>query len=233
MVSLTDGYFAKHMMFFEEVQKSFDAYDFLRGYGLLNHFLTNELSGIYMDIVKDRLYCELPDETSRRSAQSAMMLIAKTMLSLIAPTLTYTADEILDYAPRVFKGDLESVFDLKYENVPEVEGSFDGELMGSAREAFYEEVDRLKKEKIIKSTLEVVICGDIDRFDISDLKDLEDWFVVSGVGKSSDGDVIGSFEVDGSLYEICRSTDHKCPRCWRYTAKAPDQVCQRCQGVIG
>ncbi len=218
---------------FDEVQKSFDEYEFLRGYSLLNHFLTNELSGIYMDIVKDRLYCELPEEVSRRSAQSAMMLIAKSMLSLIAPTLTYTADEILDHAPTVFKGDMESVFDLEYTNVPEVSNSFDGDSMIAAREAFYEEIDKLKKDKLIKSTLEVVIAGDVDKFDIKTSKDLEDWFVVSGVSSSSNGEKIGSFEWNDSTYDIRRSTDHKCPRCWRYTSKSEEQVCDRCAKVLG
>jgi isoleucyl-tRNA synthetase len=218
---------------FAEAKGSFDDYDFLRGFGVMNHFLTNELSGVYMDIVKDRLYCELPNDPSRRAAQSAMAVIAKTMLALIAPTLTYTADEILDYAPAVFKGDIESVFDLEYESVPEVAESFGGDVMTSAREAFYEEVDRLKKEKLIKSTLEVVIAGERARFTISDDKDLEDWFVVSGVMASSDGEKIGSFEVVGSTYEIRLSADHKCPRCWRYTAKSEEQVCERCAKVVG
>jgi isoleucyl-tRNA synthetase len=218
---------------FGEVEKSFDEYDFLRGYGLLNYFLTNELSGIYMDIVKDRLYCELPDDPSRRAAQSAMATIAKSMLPLIAPTLTYTADEILDYAPAVFKGDIESVFDLEYESVPKVAESFRGDVMISAREAFYEEVDRLKKEKLVKSTLELVIAGPRDNFGIKNQKDLEDWFVVSGVLETADGDRLGSFEVDGETFGIYLGPDHKCPRCWRYTAKSEDQVCQRCAKVLG
>ncbi len=218
---------------FAEVKESFDGYDFLRGFGVLNHFLTNELSGIYMDIIKDRLYCELPDDPTRRGAQSAMTLIAKTMLSLIAPTLTYTADEILDYAPAVFRDDAKSVFDLEYESVPEVDGSFDGEAMIAAREAFYEEVDRLKKEKLIKSTLEVVITGDRSKFAINNEKDLEDWFVVSGVSESAEQEKLGSFEWDGSEYGIYRSSAYKCPRCWRYTSKAEDQVCDRCAKVLG
>ena len=110
---------------FTSVKASFDANDFLRGFAKLNHFLTNELSGIYMDICKDRLYCDAKDSQTRRAAQSAMALISKSMLGLVAPVLTYTADEILEYAPAIFKGDMENIFDLVYEPLPAMEAPFD------------------------------------------------------------------------------------------------------------
>ena len=218
---------------FAEVKASFDRYDFLRGFALLNHFLTNELSGIYMDVCKDRLYTERADNPTRRSAQSAMALIARSMLALIAPVLTYTADEILEYAPAVFKGDMESVFDLEYAEIPEVAESFDDTLMLAAREALSEEVDRLKKEKTIKSTLELEIAGDVDAFTITDAKDLEDWFVVSAVVNASAGEELGRFEADGHTYTLHRATHAKCPRCWRYTALDEEHVCARCAEVLG
>jgi isoleucyl-tRNA synthetase len=217
---------------FAEVKASFDRYDFLRGFATLNHFLTNELSGIYMDICKDRLYTERIDAPVRRSAQSAMALIARSMLGLIAPVLTYTADEIVEYAPAVLKGEMASIFDLEYTPLPEVAESFDDGLMLAAREAMYEEVDRLKKEKIIKSTLELEIAGDVEAFTISDAKDLEDWFVVSGVVNASVGEELGSFAVDGRSYTLHRATAHKCPRCWRYTSLQADHVCARCAEVL-
>ena len=129
---------------FASVKESFDENDFLRGFSTLNHFLTNELSGIYMDICKDRLYCDATGSQSRRAAQSAMAVISKSMLGLIAPVLTYTADEILDYAPAIFKGEMESIFDLVYESVPEVPEGFDDSSLMAVREVFYEEVDRLR-----------------------------------------------------------------------------------------
>jgi isoleucyl-tRNA synthetase len=216
---------------FASVKESFDENDFLRGFATLNHFLTNELSGIYMDICKDRLYCDARDSQSRRAAQSAMAVISKSMLGLIAPVLTYTADEILDYAPAIFKGDMASVFDLVYEPVPEVSAGFDDTLLTAVREAFYEEVDRLKKEKIIKSTLELEIAGDVEGFTLSESKDLEDWFVVSAVKPVSNGEELARFEADGKIFTVYKATAHKCPRCWRYTAAVEDQLCDRCDKV--
>ena len=217
---------------FASVKASFDEYDFLRGFATLNYFLTNELSGIYMDICKDRLYCEAIDDPSRRAAQSAMSVISKSMLALISPVLTYTADEILDYAPALFKGDMESVFDLVYEPVPVVAESFDDVFMMASREAFAEEIDKLKKEKLIKATMELEIAGAVDNFVISESKDLEDWFVVSAVKPDSTGEKLASFEVNGKSFSIHRATAHKCPRCWRSVSDTEDTACQRCAKVV-
>ena len=217
---------------FASVKASFDVYDFLGGLATLNHFITNELSGIYMDITKDRLYCEAKDSITRRATQSAMAHIAKAMLGLIAPVLTYTADEILEYAPALFKGDMESVFDLVYVEVPTVEASFDDTLLIEARQNFSEAIDSLKKEKIIKATLELEIVGDASFLPIENSKDLEDWFVVSAIKSSSEGEQVASFEVEGKTFTVHKATAHKCPRCWRFTSTSQECACERCSGVV-
>jgi len=134
---------------FIECKDAFDVYDFSKGLSLLSHFITNHLSGIYLDISKDRLYCDPKDSLTRRSSQSAMALITKNMLALIAPVLTYSVDEILEHAPKVIKGECEDVFDIVYEELPEVKCDFDEDYMIEAREKFFEIVDSLKKDKKI------------------------------------------------------------------------------------
>jgi isoleucyl-tRNA synthetase len=217
---------------FASVKASFDEYDFLRGFATLNHFITNELSGIYMDITKDRLYCEDKNDASRRATQSAMAHISKAMLGLVAPVLTYTADEILEYAPALFKDGMENVFDLVYVAVPEIESSFDDTVLLEARVKFSEAVDKLKKEKLMKSTLEVEIAGDMSIFAINDSKDLEDWFVVSAMKASSESEQVASFEVEGKTFTVHKATAAKCPRCWKFTSTADDCACERCSKVV-
>lgn len=214
------------------VKASFDRYDFLRGFATLNYFITNELSGIYMDITKDRLYCEAKDSQVRRATQSAMAHIAKAMLGLVAPVLTYTVDEILEYAPDYFKEDMQGVFDLVYVEVPTVEASFDDTLLLTAREKFSEAIDSLKKEKVIKATLELEIAGDITLLPIEDSKDLEDWFVVSAVKPSAEGEVLASFEVGDTTFTVHKAVAAKCPRCWRFTSTSEESACERCSEVI-
>jgi len=217
---------------FASVKASFDEYDFLRGFATLNHFITNELSGIYMDITKDRLYCEDKNDPVRRSTQSAMAHISKAMLGLVAPVLTYTADEILEYAPALFKDGMENVFDLVYVEVPEVKKSFEDDVLITAREKFSEAIDSLKKEKIIKATLELEIAGDMSILPIGDSKDLEDWFVVSAMKASSQGEQVASFEVEGKTFTVHKASAAKCPRCWRFTSTSEECACERCNKVV-
>ena len=218
---------------FSSVKNSFDEYDFLRGFATLNNFVTNDLSGIYMDITKDRLYCDEENGEIRRSTQSAMVVMAKAMMGLVAPVLTYTCDEILDYAPSIFKGDMKNVFDLVYEPVPEVTSAFDDTLLKEGRVKFSEAIDKLKKEKLIKATLELEIAGEVGIFPIADSKDLEDWFMVSALKASCEGEKVASFEVEGKTFTVHKATASKCPRCWRFTSTSEECACERCATVVG
>jgi isoleucyl-tRNA synthetase len=219
---------------FGSVKASFDRYDFLRGFATLNHFITNELSGIYLDITKDRLYCDVKESKERRATQSAMAAMAKSMLGLVAPVLTYTADEILTHAPAILKGKMESVFDLVYEPLPKVEPFENVETLIEIREKFYEEVDKLKKEKVIKATLELELVGTFSDGvgGFSTTKDMEDWFVVSKVTTSSSGESLATFEVEGKTFTIHKAVAHKCPRCWRFISENEETVCGRCAEVV-
>jgi len=217
---------------FDSVNDSFSTYDFLRGFATLNNFVTNELSGIYMDITKDRLYCDAKDALTRQSTQSAMVLISRAMMALVAPVLTYTVDEVLDYAPDIVKGEMKSVFDLVYEPIPKMGEVFDDRVLIEARGKFSELNDRLKKEKIIKSTLELELVGDASLFSIQNRQDLEDWFVVSSLVADSTQEQLGSFEVDGYTFGVHRASQAKCPRCWKFTSKSEDKPCQRCADVV-
>ena len=223
---------AKAKEVFDNFNNEMANYEFARAFSLLNNFLTNELSGIYMDLCKDRLYCDAKDSNTRRAAQSAMYMIAKSMLALVAPVLTYTADEVIEHAPEIFKRDLEDVFDLEYKPLPEVESSLNSELLIKARESFFEGIDKLKKDKVIKTTLELAIVGDSAKFGIDSAKDLEDWFGVSEFVNSSDAEALASFSVDGVEYKITKASGAKCPRCWRFTSEAEDKLCSRCSEVL-
>jgi len=217
---------------FSEVHKSFSKYDFVNGMSRLNNFIANELSGMYIDMTKDSLYCNAKNSQRRVASQSAMAMITKSLLLLMAPILTYTTDEIIEHAPKVVKGDAESIFDLVYESITTGESSFNAEYMTKAREGFGSVVDTLKKEKTIKSTLELVITTNSSVALELDAVDAEDWFVVSSVSNAEGSEVLGSFEVDGDKFTISKATAHKCPRCWKYQAESEESTCKRCEEVI-
>ena len=216
----------------DEVHKSFTQYNFVHGMSLLNNFIVNELSGIYIDITKDSLYCDGLKSPKRNSSQSAMAIITKSMLVLIAPILTYTADEIIDNAPKIIKGNCEDIFDFTYEAIPEVNTNFNAEYMTQARFGFQTIVDTLKKDKTIKNTLELTIFTSSKNILAMDEIQAQDWFVVSAIGEDKGHDNLGSFEVDGDMFTIYKATSEKCPRCWKYQSKDKESTCDRCTKVI-
>ncbi|SFV57178.1 Isoleucyl-tRNA synthetase [hydrothermal vent metagenome] len=215
-----------------EVHQSFSEYNFVGGMNTLNNFIVNELSGIYLDITKDRLYCDAKNDIHRRASQSAMALIAKTLLTLLAPILTYTADEIVEHAPKTLKAEAEDIFDYIHKPLPKIESGFDATYFMAAREKFYEIVDTLKKEKTIKATLELTLYTDSKKALDLDPTEAEDWFVVSGVDAMQPCEELGSFEVDGDHFIIVKAKAHKCPRCWKYHAPKEDALCERCEKVV-
>ncbi len=217
---------------FEQMQSAYHEYNFAKALSALNHFIASDLSGIYLDISKDRLYCNAKEDSYRRSAQSAMAILTQKLLALLAPILTYTVDEVMEYAPAVVKGDAKDAFDLLYTPLPEVKTPFDVAFLKEAREKFFEIVDQLKKEKRIKSTLELDLVYQGDKTSGLETSDLEDWFTVSNLLTQSDADKLGAFEVAGERFAIIQSQAHKCPRCWKQKSNAQDQLCTRCQAVI-
>ena len=216
-----------------EVHKQFSEYNFVNGMSTLNNFIVNELSGMYIDMTKDNLYCNAKDSKRRRASQSAMAMITKTLLTLMAPILTYTADEIVENAPAIIKGDAQDIFDMTYSPLNAVKTPFDAAYMVKAREGFGAVVDGLKKEKLIKSTLELVIYTESKTVLDMNRVDAEDWFVVSGILEDKpEENILGSFTLDDDTFSIAKATAHKCPRCWKYQSKEENCLCTRCQSVV-
>lgn len=219
---------------FADIHKSFSSHDFVNGMSKLNNFIANELSGMYIDMTKDSLYCNAKEDPRRMASQSAMAMITKSLLLIMAPILTYTTDEIIDHAPAIIKGDAESIFDLVYEPIAPTKSAFDAEYMVKAREGFGSVVDTLKKEKVIKSTLELVIHTESKvALELASV-DAEDWFVVSGVYEDKpEEDALGSFKVNDDTFTIVKATAYKCPRCWKFQSEKEDCACKRCAEVVG
>ena len=219
---------------FADVHKAFSEYNFVNGMSILNNFVVNELSGMYIDMTKDSLYCDAKNSPRRVASQSAMAIITKSLLLLMAPILTYTADEIVENAPAIIKGNALSIFDMEYSEIQKTESNFNAEYMTKAREGFGSVVDGLKKEKTIKNTLELIIHTESKVVLEIDSTDAEDWFVVSGVLEDKpEEEILGSFKVDEDTFVISKATAHKCPRCWKYQAEEEGSICQRCEEVVG
>ena len=83
------------------IRRAYDALEFHRAYQALNEFINTDLSALYLDVIKDRLYTFAPNAPARRSAQTALWRIAEALTRLIAPILSFTADEVWAQLPAV------------------------------------------------------------------------------------------------------------------------------------
>ncbi len=216
---------------FAEIEQSFDSYDFSRGFSALTHFITVPLSGIYMDISKDSLYCDGKNSPERKSIQTVMAMILKKLMQVTAPILTYTIDEVLAHSPQIIKENMKDVFDLNYVQMQKIDSGLDSEYLMKARESFYEIIDNLKKEKIIKNTLELVIFTESQKAKALG-KSLEDWFVVSKIIKDKEDGELASFEIANDKFYIYKSSQAKCPRCWKFKSENEENLCKRCEEVV-
>jgi isoleucyl-tRNA synthetase len=217
---------------FDAIDSDFKEYDYSRGLNRLNNFLVADLSNIYLDVCKDKLYCDNENGVERRASQSAMAMIAKALIGTLAPILTYTMDELLEYAPEFIKGDAKDIYDFKKYTLPEVESTFNAEFLLEAKEKFNEAIEGLKKDKTIKSTLELVIATDAPEILNLDSTIAEDWFIVSKVSNNFEDNAVVSFEIDGKECKVYMASDAKCPRCWKFKSENEESVCSRCDSVV-
>ena len=217
---------------FGEVSNCFKNYEYSKGFNILLNFLSGDLSGIYLDVCKDRLYCNAAQSSKRAASQTAMALITKALLPLIAPTLTYTIDEVIEYAPSIIKGDASDVFDLVYEKI-EFKSNIDDSLLRESKEKFNEIIDNLKKDKLIKATLELEIQTSSDAILALDRDEVADWYMVSSVGAFRvDSQILAEFDVGDHRFVVVRSAKFKCPRCWKFSAISDECLCSRCAEVM-
>jgi isoleucyl-tRNA synthetase len=217
---------------FEEVKKEFDEYEYAKAMSRLNAFVVSKLSNVYMDVCKDRLYCDAKDSESRRASQTTMALILRSLLTLVAPILTYTADEVVEYMPEFLREGQMSVFGLTAKELPSVTSSFDAAKMLEIRDGFFETVEKFKKEGVIKSTLELGLGLPKGFEGLNSEKDMEDLFLVSALSEKGEGEVLASFDIEGKEFSVMKSAKHKCPRCWRFASNGEDALCPRCEKAL-
>ncbi len=214
-----------------EANALFSEYEFSKAFSVVMSFMANELSGIYFDLTKDILYCDGKDSKARVGIQSALCIIAQKLFAFFAPVLTYTINEAIECANPALKGDLQSVFDCKYDDAFESYAlSADFALLLKIRESFGIEIDKLKKDKVIKSALELEIS--VESSAKIDSEILANLLIVSGAKERVENPLF-SIEIDGVSVKIAKATAYKCERCWRYLAQSEGAICERCEKVVG
>jgi len=228
---------SKYDTLIEKVKKAYEDMDYYHAYHAINSFCVVDMSNFYLDILKDRLYCEKEDGKSRRAAQTAMYTILSGLTRLIAPILSFTADEIWQELPAKSGDDKRNVV---FNRMPEPTGiSVDTakwDKIHSIRDDVLVALEKKRNEKVIGKSLEakVVLYTKDDLSDI--LPELDKAFIVSQV-ELGEGEGEFSGSVEGLSITVEKATGEKCSRCWTYSdtvgknEKHPE-LCARCASVI-
>lgn len=205
------------------MRSSYDAFEFHRAYQALNEFTNTDLSALYLDVTKDRLYTLAPKDPARRSAQTAMWHIAEALTRLIAPILSFTADEVWQYLPQVAGRPVSvhlALFPAIDEIIPGVVAGMDADWkrLLTIRELVNQQLEALRLNKLIGKGLdaEVRIIAAEGSEEAVTLREYEsslaEFFNVS----QATVQVIGaSTESSARLIEAQPAAGSKCARCWR------------------
>jgi isoleucyl-tRNA synthetase len=219
----------------EKVLMAYEDYSFHIIYHSIQNFCTVELSALYLDIIKDRIYVEKRDAIRRRASQTVIFETLISLLKLIAPVLSMTAEEMWSYLKA--KAEKESILLTRFPEARRdlIDKALEGEWerIWKIREMVNKRIEEKRAEKVIGHSLDakVVIKAPQDLIPLL-LKigdELKDVFIVSELEiEQGDGDIdIAVVHADGI----------KCERCWRYAKDIEDTgrfpgVCKRCRDIL-
>ena len=219
----------------EEVLKLYESYSYHNVVQKIHNFCVNELGGIYLDIVKDRLYTCKDSSHARQSCQTSLNYVLNTMVRLTAPILSFTSEEIWQTHSSL-KGQNESIFLSKYfESKQEGEcviSSSDWARIFEIKDIVNQSIERLRNENKLKGSLDsnVIISANEEDKSILDKLGSELHFVfISSQASVIDGDTL-SIQID-------QMSDEKCTRCWHRDStvgesKDHPEICSRCEENI-
>jgi isoleucyl-tRNA synthetase len=219
----------------EDVLQLYESYSYHNVVQKIHNFCVNELGGIYLDIVKDRLYTCKDSSHARQSCQTSLNYVLNTMVRLTAPILSFTSEEIWQTHPSL-KGQNESIFLSKYfESKQEGEcviSSSDWARIFEIKDIVNQSIERLRNENKLKGSLDsnVIISANEEDKSILDKLGSELHFVfISSQASVIDGDTL-SIQID-------QMSDNKCTRCWHRDStvgesKDHPEICSRCEENI-
>jgi isoleucyl-tRNA synthetase len=221
----------------------YQQYEFHKVYRSIYDFVITDLSAIYFDVSKDRLYTAGPNSLSRRSAQTALHRLNLALVRLLAPILSFTCEEVWRHT-KFGEAAPESVH-LAYFPEPQeltegltAEGrarAADWETLVPVRNQVLKALDAAREDKVIGTSLEAAVSleatGDLYRLLQTYAAGLPTWFIVSQVS------VKPSHDTSGLSVQVERARGDKCERCWKYTLDVGSDeefptVCASCASVI-
>jgi len=221
----------------EKIRGWYAAFEFHRVYHAVNEFCIVDLSNFYLDVLKDRMYTFAPTSHARRSAQTVLWQITEALVRLVAPILSFTADEVWEYLPAVEDREA-SVHLAQFPRPEEVFSEDPAKLLEEwkqifgLRDAAMIKLEEARQEKRIgkglEAEIEVRVSGDLLTLLRGYAPSLKEILNVSKVTVIED--------LSNSVIAL-PATGHKCARCWNFMPEVSsygiwDNVCTRCQGAL-
>ena len=219
---------AVHRRRMAAIVEGYETFAFHQIYHQAVNYTNVDLSAFYMDVAKDRLYCEAAAGPIRRSAQSTLYEILRDLVISLSPVLSFTCEEMWEHMPRR-AGDPDSVFLAHLDAVapasddPALEAALQPLL--DARAAMLPELEKLRAEKAIGTGLDAaVVLGATPALAGKETL-LQEVFIVSQVTLAPGQGVLS----------VGASPHKKCARCWKHEPEIGDDggICDRCRGVLG
>ena len=215
--------------FQEKITALYDRYEFHSAVQDIHHFCSEELGAFYLDILKDRLYTTAANAAARRSAQTVLWHISHVLIRLLAPILTFTAEEAWI---ALTGNDEESVFFHTWASLPRVSNSeqlqHDWKIIRDIRAYVQKEIEPLRAEGALGSSLQANVALTVPETQYNILtrlgEDLKFIFITSAV-------TLDQGEAVSAVINVSDAT--KCERCWHYRAEVGHiadhpHLCQRC-----
>lgn len=227
----------------EKTTEYYDKYEFYSLFQEITYFCSMEMSSFYLDIVKDRLYCEETTSIERRSAQTVLTEVLKVLVRIISPVLSFTADEIWERIPEALKEE-ESVHLSKWiEANPEYlneELAKKWDKIARLRREVNKKLEAERQTGLIGHSLDARVLLNIANDEYSFIKDyteneVSDLFIVSQVKFVNDN--LAESEIEGISISVEKASGEKCERCWKYDEEVGhdhnhSDVCPRCASVL-
>lgn len=228
----------------KRLQNAYREYQFYNVYHGLHNFCVVELSSLYLDILKDRLYTSHPKSKKRRSAQTALHYVLNTMVRLMAPVLSFTAEEIWDHMPASDKKNsihLETFLPVN-ETLIDTQLEERWERLWNIREEANKVMELKRKQKEIGHSLDAVLTVAAEKGLLDFLhsfEDLKECFIVSII-ELKDLDALGpeyDTKIPGLRIKASMSPFEKCERCWVrdetvIMVEGYGPLCKRCSDVL-
>jgi len=227
----------------EKTTEYYDKYEFYSLFQEITYFCSMEMSSFYLDIVKDRLYCEGTTSIERRSAQTVLTEVLKVLVRIISPVLSFTADEIWERIPEALKEE-ESVHLSKWiEANPEYlneELAKKWDKIARLRREVNKKLEAERQTGLIGHSLDARVLLNIANAEYSFIKDyteneVSDLFIVSQVKFVNDN--LAESEIERISISVEKASGEKCERCWKYDEEVGhdhnhSDVCPRCASVL-